>query len=73
MGYWIEPYLRQMKWHQKPCIKMEKVIDRGKRSKIMSKAKSVEKINKNPLSFLEISPEQKEVLPTHKLQDHTYE
>ena len=52
---------------------MEKVIDRGKRSKIMSKAKSVEKINKNPLSFLEISPEQKEVLPTHKLQDHTYE
>ena len=52
---------------------MKKVIDRGKRSKILSEVKPVENISKNPQSFLEISPVQKEVLPSHKLQDHAYE
>ena len=49
------------------------VIDRGKRSKTLSEVKSIENINKNPQSFLEISPVQKEDLPSHKLQDHAYE
>ena len=30
-------------------------------------------ISKNLQSFLEISPMQKEVLSSHKLQDHAYE
>ena len=47
---------------------MKKVVDRGKRSKALSEVKPVE--NKNPQSFLEISPVQKEVLPLHKLQNH---
>ena len=49
------------------------MIDRGKRSKTLSEVKPVENINKNLLSFLEISPMQKEVLLSHKVQDHTYE
>ena len=52
---------------------MKKVIDRGKKSKTLSEVKPVENISKNPQSFLEISPVQKEVLPSHKLQDHAYE
>ena len=44
-----------------------KVIDRGKRSKTLSKVKPVKNITKNLQSFLEISPEQKEALPSHKL------
>ena len=50
-----------------------KVIDRGKRSKILNEVKPVKNINKNQQSFLEISIMQKEVLPSHKLQDHVYE
>ena len=53
--------------------KDEKVIDRGKRSKTLSEVKPVENISQNPQSFLEISPVQKEVLPSHKLEDHAYE
>ena len=49
------------------------MIDRGKRSKALGEVKPVENISKNPLSFLEISPVQKEVLPSHKLQDYAYE
>ena len=41
---------------------MKKVIDRGKRSKTLSKVKPVENISKNLQSFLKISPMQKEVL-----------
>ena len=52
---------------------MKKVIDRGKRSKAMNGVKPGENINKNLQSFLEISPVQKEVLPSHKLQDYAYE
>ena len=44
------------------------MIDRGKRSKTLSEVKLVENISKDPQSFLEISPVQKEVL-----QDHAYE
>ena len=46
---------------------MKKVIDRGKRTKTLSEVKPVENISKNPQSFLEISPVQKEILPSHKL------
>ena len=49
---------------------MKKVIDRGKRSKTLSEVKQVESISKNLHSFLEISPIQKEDLPSHKLRDH---
>ena len=51
---------------------MKKVINR-ERSKTLSEVKPVENISKNPQSFLEISPVQKEVLRSHKLQDHAYE
>ena len=51
---------------------MKKVIDRGKKVR-HSEAKPVENISKNLQSFLEISPVQKEVLLSHKLQNHTYE
>ena len=51
----------------------KKVIDRGKRIKTLSEVKQVENISKNLQSFLEISPEQKEDLPSHKLRDHAYE
>ena len=47
-----------------------KVIGRGKRSKTLSEVKPVENISKNLQNFLEISPVQKEILPSHKLQDH---
>ena len=50
-----------------------KVIDRGKRSKTLSEVKPVENISKNLQSFLEVSPLEKEVLPSHELQDHAYE
>ena len=46
-----------------------KGIDREKRSKTLSEVKPVECIKKNPQSFLEISPVQKEALLSHKLQD----
>ena len=52
---------------------MKKVIDRGKRSKTLSEVKPVGNINNYLQSFLEISPMQKEVFPSHKLQDHAYE
>ena len=39
----------------------------------MSEVKPVENISKNLQSFLEISPVQKEVLPSHKLQDYAYD
>ena len=50
-----------MKQNQKPYTKTKKVINREKRSNILSGVKPVENINKNLLSFLEISPMQKEV------------
>ena len=50
-----------MKQNQKPYTKIKKVIDRGKRSKTLCEVKPVENISKNPQSFLEISPMQKEL------------
>ena len=50
-----------------------KMIDRGKRTKTLSEVKQVENISKNLQSFLEISPMEKEELPSHKLRDHAYE
>ena len=55
------------------CTKTKKVIDRGKRSKTLSEVKAVQNTSKNLQSFLEISIGQKEVVPSHKLQDHEYE
>ena len=40
---------------------------------MVNEEKPVKNLSKNPQSFLEISPVQKEVLPLHKLQDHAYE
>ena len=51
----------------------EKVIDREKTSKTLSEVKLVKNLCGNLQSFLEISPVQKEVLLSRKLQDHTYE
>ena len=53
--------------------KMRKVVARGKRSKILSELMPVKNISRNLQSFLEISPVQKEVLPSNKLQGHVYE
>ena len=41
-----------------------------KRNTKLNNVELVENINKNSQSFLEISPSQKEVLPSHKLQNH---
>ena len=46
---------------------MKKVINGGKESKTLSEVMPVENIRKNLQSFLEISPVQKEVLPSLKL------
>ena len=40
------------------------------RGKTLSEVKLVENISKNQLSFLEISPVQKKVLLSHKVEDH---
>ena len=42
-------------------------------NKTLSEVKPVENIKKNLQSFLEISPIQKEVVLSHKLEDHAYE
>ena len=41
--------------------------DRGKRSKTLIQVKPVKNISKNLQSFLDVSPVQKEVLPSHKV------
>ena len=51
----------------------KKVIDREKAIETLSEVKQVKNITKNLHSFLEVSPVQKEVLLSHKLQDHAYE
>ena len=40
---------------------------------MVNEEKPVENLSKNPQSFLEIIPVQKEVLPLHKLKDSAYE
>ena len=51
---------------------MKKVINKGKEVR-HSEVELVKNISKNPQGFLEISPVQKKVLLSHKLQDHAYE
>ena len=48
----------------------KKVIDRGKRTKTLTEVMPVQNISKNLQSFLEITPVQKEVLLSQKLEDH---
>ena len=62
-----------MKQNQKQCIKTKKLIDREKRTKTLHEIKPVKNIIKNLPSFLEISPVKKEVLLSHKQQDHAHE
>ena len=62
-----------MKQNQKPCMMTKKVINRGERSKTLTEVMSVQNISKNLQSFLEITPVQKEVLLSQKLEDHAYE
>ena len=62
-----------MKQNQKLCIKTKTVIGRVKKSKTLGEEKQVKNISKNLQNFLEISPVQMEVLPSHKLQDHANE
>ena len=52
---------------------MKKEINRRKRSQTLGEAKRVKNTSKNRQSFLETALVQKEVLPSHKLQDHAYE
>ena len=46
------------------------MIDKEKRRKTWIEVKPVENYNKIPDSFLEKSPMEKEVPPSHKSQDH---
>ena len=57
-----------MKQNQKPWIKMKKVTNRRKGSKTLSEVRPAGNIRKKLQSFLETSPMQKEVFPSHKLQ-----
>ena len=52
---------------------MNKIIYRENGNKTVSEVKPVKNISENPQSFLEKSPVQKEVHPSHKVQDHTRE
>ena len=61
-----------MKQNQNPGTET-KVIHTGQRSMTQSEVKPVKNISKNLQRSLEISPVQKEVLLSHKLQDHEYE
>ena len=52
--------------------KTKVVINRRKRIKTPNEVKPVDNKNKNLQQFLNISPVQKEVPPSHKLHDHAY-
>ena len=49
------------------------MINRGRRSKTLGEVKLVKNVSENLQCFLDISAVQKEVPPSHKLQDHAYE
>ena len=49
------------------------VIDRRKCSKTLNEVEPVKNINKNLQSFLALNLIQKKVLPSYKLQDHSYD
>ena len=48
-------------------------MDRRKRNNTLSEIKPVQNKSKNLQSFVDISPEQMKVLPSHKLRDHAYD
>ena len=52
--------------------KDKNVVNRRERSITLSEVKSVKNISKNLQSLVEISPDQREVLFSYKLQDHAY-
>ena len=56
----------------KTLYKTKEVINRQKRSKKLNYIKPVQNINNNMQSFLQMRPVQKQVLPSHNLQDHAY-
>ena len=45
----------------------------GRRSKTLNEVKPVENISKNPGNFLDTNPFQKEIPPSHKLEDLAHE
>ena len=47
--------------------------DQQRKKKKVSEVKPVKNISMNLQSFQEVSPVQKEVLLSHKMQDHVYE
>ena len=55
----------------KAVHKNEEGNQQRKKSKRLSKVKPAQNMSKNPQSFLEISPVQKEVLSSRNLRDHT--
>ena len=57
----------------KTVHKVEVSNQQRKKSKTLSVLKLVENTSKNSYNFLEINALQKEVLPSHKLQNHAYE
>ena len=56
-----------VRWNsiEKQSKKAKMVINRGKWSKTPNKVKPVQNTNKNPPSFLKITPVEKEVSPSH--------
>ena len=74
IGRWVDrENLIYVSWNNiKTVHNTKEVIDRGKRNETLNETKPVKNINKNLQSFLEINPMQKEVLPSHKQQDHIY-
>ena len=56
-----------MKENKKSCTKTKKVIETAKRSKTLNEVKPAKNIRKSQQNFLEITPMQKEALPSHKL------
>ena len=54
----------------KTMYKIEDDRLRKKKLKKLNKVKPIQNISENPLSFLEMSPVQKDVLPSHKLHMH---
>ena len=56
----------------KTTLKKKMMNNRGKRSKKLKEVNPVENRNKNPKSFLKTSSFEKEVPPSHILQEHAY-
>ena len=57
----------------KTVHKIEEEEGQGRRSKTLNEVKPVENISKNPDNFLDTNPFQKEIPPSHKLEDLAHE